>query len=132
MSVLRVILVRIFPHSDWTQRDREYPTAFSPNAGKCGPEWLRMRTLSRSDYFCKSTPSHMFDKVQISPLNMGNGPIFDLQTVLKWANRSRFIVHVSLCCESYFAECILMAAIEHDITINYKRTHRKMMKIGRK
>ena len=31
-------LVRIFPHSDWIQRDTEYLFAFSPNAGKYGSE----------------------------------------------------------------------------------------------
>ena len=31
-------LVRIFPHSDWIQRDNPYLSVFSPNAGKCGPE----------------------------------------------------------------------------------------------
>ena len=132
MSVLRVTLVRIFPHSDWIQRERSisrHSVWMRENADQNNSECGH---FSRRDYFYKSTPSHVFDKVQISPLNMGKGPIFDLQTVLKRANRSRFIVHVSLCCESYFAECILMAAIEHDITINYKRTHRKMMKIGRK
>ena len=29
-------LVRIFPHSDWIQRDTEYLFAFSPDAGKYG------------------------------------------------------------------------------------------------
>ena len=27
---------RIRPHSDWIQRDAEYLSVFSPNAGKCG------------------------------------------------------------------------------------------------
>ena len=27
---------RIFPHSDWIQRDTPYPSVFSWNAGKCG------------------------------------------------------------------------------------------------
>ena len=31
-------LVRIFPHSDWTRRDTEYLSVFSPNAGKYEPE----------------------------------------------------------------------------------------------
>ena len=34
-----------FPHSDWIQRDTEYLSGFSPNAGKYGPEKLRIRTL---------------------------------------------------------------------------------------
>ena len=31
-------LVRIFPHSDWIQRDTKYLSVFSPNARKYGPE----------------------------------------------------------------------------------------------
>ena len=27
---------RIFPNSDWIQRDTEYLSVFSPNSGKCG------------------------------------------------------------------------------------------------
>ena len=51
MSVFRVFLVRIIPHSDWTRRQterervRQYLSVFSPNSGKYGPEKLRMRTL---------------------------------------------------------------------------------------
>ena len=45
MSVFGVILVRIFPHLDWIRRDSEYLFVFSPNAEKCGPEKLRIRTL---------------------------------------------------------------------------------------
>ena len=36
VSVFGVILVRIFPHSDWIK----YLSVFNPNAGKCGPEKL--------------------------------------------------------------------------------------------
>ena len=39
VSVFGVFLVHIFPHSDWIRR------IFSPNAGKYGPEKLRIRTL---------------------------------------------------------------------------------------
>ena len=38
VSVLGVILVLIFPHSDWIRRDTRYLSVFSPNAGKYGPE----------------------------------------------------------------------------------------------
>ena len=31
-------LVRIFPHSDWIQRDASYLSVFIPNVGKCGPD----------------------------------------------------------------------------------------------
>ena len=42
MTVSGVILVRIFPHSGWVRR--QYLSVFSPNAGKCRPELLRIRT----------------------------------------------------------------------------------------
>ena len=45
VSVSGVILVRIFLHSDWIRKGTEYLSLLSPNAGKCGPEYLRMRTL---------------------------------------------------------------------------------------
>ena len=45
MFVFGVILVRIFSHSDRIRRYTVYLSAFSPNVGKCGPEWLRIRTF---------------------------------------------------------------------------------------
>ena len=45
MSVFGVFLVSIFQHSDWIRRDTPYLSVFSPNARKCGPEKLRIRTL---------------------------------------------------------------------------------------
>ena len=45
MSAFGVFLVRIFTHSDWIRRDTEYLSVFSPNAGKYGPEKLRIGTL---------------------------------------------------------------------------------------
>ena len=45
VSVFRVFLVRVFPHSGWIQRDTEYFSIFSPNTGKHGPEKLRIRTF---------------------------------------------------------------------------------------
>ena len=47
VSVCGVLLVRIFPHSDWILKDTPYLSVFSPNAGKYGPEKLRIRTLFR-------------------------------------------------------------------------------------
>ena len=41
-----VFLVRIFPHSDWIQRNTPYLSVFSPNTAKYGPGKLRIRTLS--------------------------------------------------------------------------------------
>ena len=49
VSLFGVILVRIFPHSDWIQRDTPYLSVLSPNAGKCGEilrislNWIQMR-----------------------------------------------------------------------------------------
>ena len=34
-----------FLHLDWIRRDTEDTSVFSPNAGKCRPEQLRIRTL---------------------------------------------------------------------------------------
>ena len=45
VSVFGVTLVRIFPQSDWTRRDREYLSVFRSNAGKCRPEKFRIRTF---------------------------------------------------------------------------------------
>ena len=48
MSIFRVFLVHIFPHSDWIRRDTPYLSVSSPNIGKYGPEKLRIRTLFTS------------------------------------------------------------------------------------
>ena len=45
VSVLGVFLVCIFPQSYWIQRDTKYLSVFTPNAGKCAPEKLRIRAL---------------------------------------------------------------------------------------
>ena len=45
VSIFRGFMVRIFPHSDWTRRDTEYLSIFSPNAGNYGPKKLQIRTL---------------------------------------------------------------------------------------
>ena len=50
MSVFGFFLVRIFPHSDWIRRNTENLSVFSPNAGECGPEKLRIRTLFTQCY----------------------------------------------------------------------------------
>ena len=43
VSIFRVMT--IFSHSDWTRRDTPYLSVFSPNAGKYGPEQLRIQAL---------------------------------------------------------------------------------------
>ena len=56
VSVFGVILVRIFPHSDWIWRDTRYLSVFSPNTGKCGPNnseyghFLRSVNLPKNCY----------------------------------------------------------------------------------
>ena len=50
VSVFKVILVGIVPHSDWTWRGTEYLSVFNPNAGKWRPESLRIRALSMQCY----------------------------------------------------------------------------------
>ena len=45
VSVFGVFLVHIFPHLDWTRGDPPYLSVSSLNAGKNGPEKLRIRTL---------------------------------------------------------------------------------------
>ena len=45
LSIFGVFLVRIFPHLDRIQRDTENLSVFSPNAGKYGPNQIRIRTL---------------------------------------------------------------------------------------
>ena len=45
VSVFGVFPVRIFPGSDWIRKDTKYLSVLSPNAGKYGPEKLRIRTL---------------------------------------------------------------------------------------
>ena len=41
-------LFHVFSHSDWIRRDTEYLSAFSPNAGKYGPEETPYLDISRS------------------------------------------------------------------------------------
>ena len=57
-SVFWVILVRIFPHSEYP-----YLSAFSPNAGKYGPE-------SNSDYghFLRSGQDHFYSSLPLPPI----------------------------------------------------------------
>ena len=50
VSVFGIFLVCISPHSDWIRRDTSYLSIFSPNAGKYGPEKLRLRTLFTQCY----------------------------------------------------------------------------------
>ena len=53
-SVFGVFQFRIFPNSDWIQRDTSYLSVFNRNAGKYGPEKLRIRTL-----FTQWCPRHI-------------------------------------------------------------------------
>ena len=57
VSVFGVFLVRIFPHSGWIWRDTEYLSVFSSNAGKYGPENLRIWDFLRGVLFESVLPS---------------------------------------------------------------------------
>ena len=48
VAVFRVFLVRLFPHLDWMRR---FASWCSPNAGKYGPEKLRIRSFFRQSVF---------------------------------------------------------------------------------
>ena len=63
--------VRIFSHSDSMQRDTLYLSVFNPNAGKCGPEKLRIRALF------KQCPSKMFNRFL-------NTPLYQILFILVW------------------------------------------------
>ena len=43
-------LVCIFPHLDRIRRETDYLSIFSPNAGKYGPEKIRIRTPSATSF----------------------------------------------------------------------------------
>ena len=45
VAVFGVFLVIIFLHMDWIRRYKEYLSVISPNAGKYGPQKIRLRTL---------------------------------------------------------------------------------------
>ena len=51
VPVFGVLLVCIFPHSDWIRRDTEYLSVLSPNAGKYGQGNSEYGQFSRSDTF---------------------------------------------------------------------------------
>ena len=61
MSVFGVFLVLIFPHPDWIRRDTPYLSVFNLNAGKYGPEKLRIRTLF-THYFFRVSRLNRFSK----------------------------------------------------------------------
>ena len=45
VPIFGIFLVCIFPHLDWKQREYGVFFVFNPNAGKYGPEKLRVRTF---------------------------------------------------------------------------------------
>ena len=65
VSIFGVTLVRIFPHLDWIRIDTPYLVAFSPNAGKCGPELLRGGPFLGSEFVFRAEYSteHALTKV---------------------------------------------------------------------
>ena len=62
VSVFGVFLVRIFPHTDWIWRENPYLSVFSPNAGQCGKEQLRLQTLfTRCEVYITKICNEIFD-----------------------------------------------------------------------
>ena len=97
MSVFRVILVRIFSHSDWIWRDTPILWLFSPNAGKCRPEYLGKRTLFTR---CVLTDvwdfSHFYPRIQIYPLQLNKAA-----GVLEHSRRVKFSASYALVLPGY-------------------------------
>ena len=65
MSVFGVILVHIFPHSDWIWRDMKYLSVFSPNAGKYNFKYghfLRSSYCVRALFFSVKTNSFKYSE----------------------------------------------------------------------
>ena len=78
MSTLLLILVCIFPHSDWIRRHTPYLFVFSPNAGKWGPEKLQIPTLFAH---------YLFVCVRLSPGSKSPSTKFQLMNqyrVFRW------------------------------------------------
>ena len=59
--VKEVFLVHIFSHSDWIRRDTGYLSVLSPNAGKYGPEKLRLWMLFTQFYY-----DHQWHKIHLN------------------------------------------------------------------
>ena len=77
MPVFGFFLGCIFPHLDWIRRDASYLSVVNPNAGKYGPEKLRIRThftlcLAAKSclLFLQSVSAYMFDRVLSTPLKV--------------------------------------------------------------
>ena len=93
MSVFGVILVHIFPHSDWIRRDTEYPSVFSPNAENGDQNNSVDRHFSRSDsykfinqVFCSyDCPRDAFSNGQRPLTNFLKGSILDVWLGFEYA-----------------------------------------------
>ena len=109
VSVFGVFLVRIFPSSDWIRSDTPNPSKFSPNAGKCGLEKLRIRTLFTQ---CQKLFPVISDRQFSFPSLKGNNwvqylflsfPYF-LEICTKMKINLNFYFHTFLWCLKLFCE----------------------------
>ena len=75
VSVFKIFLVCIFPHSDWVRRETRYLSVFNSNAGKCRQEKLPIWTLlfltivlSAENYIHEKNQLQMYGKAQKATL----------------------------------------------------------------
>ena len=93
--VFGVILFRIFPHSDWMRNDTPYLYVFSPNGGKCRPEWLWIRTLfaqCSAPLCCRNFQIFVFVLCNDGTSCEGVALTFSI----RWCNLSFFYVRMQL------------------------------------
>ena len=86
VSVFGVILVSIFSHLDWMRRDTENLSVFSPNAGKCRSELLRIRTLFTQ--WGKHLLNMSFNCYVFNETNFINS--FMSKTLFQWVRGERY------------------------------------------
>ena len=93
MSIFGVILVRIFPNLDWIRRETLYLSIFSLNTGKCGPEYLRIRTLF-TQCMCANVgpffPLFPFPSQSFAPTWWNDGKVFSKVFQFKSFNSNRY------------------------------------------
>ena len=72
VSIFRVFLVRIFPHSSWIRRDTEYLFVFSPNTGKYRREKFWIHGILYNTYNTSISFASVFPFISV------------LSTILQW------------------------------------------------
>ena len=91
VSVFRVFLIRIFPHSDWIWRGTENLFLFSANAGKYEPEKLQIWTLFKQCLVVYASANWTFVS-QKSRLNIDSFSLNESHQFLK-RNLNDTIIH---------------------------------------